>query len=215
MEHFLWQSFVTILVVVDPFLVIPAFLALTRNDTLANKRKTATKACLIGAIILVVFAFLGDKLLDVMSISEPAFRIAGGFLLLLVAIDMVVAKSHSGLVSTTGDEEEEARLREDVSVFPLAIPLIAGPGALTSLVVLMRQAETISSVMPLYVIGVTLIVIFITYISLLMSEHLMKVLGITGNNVLTRVFGIILAALAVQGMIHGITAVIKEIMAVS
>lgn len=211
MDQFLWQSFVTLLVVVDPFLVIPAFLALTRNDTVINKRKTATKACLIGAAILVIFAFLGDKLLDVMSISEPAFRIAGGFLLLLVAIDMVVAKSHSGLVSTTGDEEEEALHREDVSVFPLAIPLIAGPGALTSIVVLMRQAETLSSAMPLYVIGIALVVIGMTYICLLMSEYLMKILGITGNNVLTRVFGIILAALAVQGMIHGITAVGKSI----
>lgn len=211
MDEFLWQSFVTLLVVIDPFAVIPVFLALTRNDTVANKRKTAAKSCLIGGFILVSFAFLGDKLLDVMSISEPAFRIAGGFLLLLVAIDMVVAKRHSGLVSTTGDEQEESLQREDVSVFPLAIPLIAGPGGLTSIVVLMRQAETMSPTTPFYIIGITLLVIVITYVSLLASEYLMKILGITGNNVLTRVFGIILAALAVQGMIHGITSVVQGI----
>lgn len=211
MHEFLWQAFVTLLVVIDPFAVIPAFIGLTRNDTPANKRKTATKSCVIASIILVSFAIGGDKLLDVMSISEPAFRIAGGFLLLLAAIDMVVAKSHSGLVATTTDEEEEALHREDVSVFPLAIPLLAGPGALTSVVVLTRQAEGLSAIAPFYVISLALVVIAITYVCLLGSEFLMKILGITGTNVLTRVFGIILAALAVQSIINGLTIVLKGI----
>jgi len=142
MSQFLWQAFVTLFVVIDPFAVVPMFIYLTRNDTVPNKRHTALKASIIATVLLFSFAFLGDKLLDAMSISEPAFRIAGGFLLLLAAIEMVVARA-SGIRSTTGDEAEEASHRDDISVFPLAIPLIAGPGALTSIVVLMRQAEVI------------------------------------------------------------------------
>ena len=212
MNEFLWQAFVTLLVIIDPFAVVPMFVGLTRNDTVINKRKTALKACVIGTIILLLFAFLGDKLLDIMSISEPAFRIAGGFLLLLAAIDMVIAKSHSGMVSTTSDEDEESDTRDDVSVFPLAIPMIAGPGALTSLVVLMRQAEAQSNFMTAGVIIILLIILILTYISLLLGDYLMKALGVTGTNVLTRVFGIILSALAIQHIINGITILIKSAM---
>lgn len=215
MNEFLWQSFVTLLVVIDPFAVVPMFVSLTRNDTPLNKRKTAFKSCFIATIILIFFAFAGDYLLKAMSISEPAFRIAGGFLLLLAAIEMVVAKSHAGLRSTTLDEDEEATTRDDVSVFPLAIPMIAGPGALTSLVVLMRQAEGQAKLMPLGVIVVLFIVLILTYLSLRMGDRLMKLLGVTGTNVLTRVFGIILAALAIQSILNGIIIVIKDISALS
>ena len=174
MSQFLWQAFVTLFVIIDPFAVVPMFVALTRNESAISKRRTASKSTIIATILLLAFAFVGDKLLDAMSISEPAFRIAGGFLLLLAAIDMVVART-SGIRSTTGDEAEEAAHRDDISVFPLAIPLIAGPGALTSIVVLMRQAE---------------------------------VIGFKAE----RVFGIILAALAVQNIINGITMVVKDML---
>jgi multiple antibiotic resistance protein len=103
-------------------------------------------------------------------------------------------------------------MRDDVSVFPLAIPMIAGPGALTSLVVLMRQAETMPYYMTPGVVIVLLIVLIITYISLLLGDQLMRILGVTGTNVLTRVFGIILAALAVQSIINGIVIVLKGLM---
>lgn len=209
MSQFLWQALVTLFVIIDPFAVVPMFVSLTRNDTQISKRKTATKATIIAAILLLSFAFVGDKLLDAMSISEPAFRIAGGFLLLLAAIDMVVAKS-SGLRTTTGDETEEAAHRDDISVFPLAIPLIAGPGALTSIIVLMRQAEAMSFHAEMGVVLILVGVLLFTYFSLLIGDRLMKILGVTGTNVLTRVFGIILAALAIQNMINGITIVIKD-----
>jgi multiple antibiotic resistance protein len=209
MSQFLWQALVTLFVIIDPFAVVPMFVSLTRNDTQSSKRKTASKATIIATILLLSFAFVGDKLLDAMSISEPAFRIAGGFLLLLAAIDMVVAKS-SGLRTTTGDETEEAAHRDDISVFPLAIPLIAGPGALTSIIVLMRQAETMGFHVEMGVVLILIVVLLFTYLSLLAGDRLMKILGVTGTNVLTRVFGIILAALAVQNMINGITIVIKD-----
>lgn len=208
MSQFLWQALVTLFVIIDPFAVVPMFVSLTRNDTIASKRKTASKSTFIAAILLLSFAFLGDKLLDAMSISEPAFRIAGGFLLLLAAIEMVVARA-SGIRTTTGDEAEEAAHRDDISVFPLAIPLIAGPGALTSIVVLMRQAEVMGRTAEVGVVLVLIGVLLFTYFSLLIGDRLMKILGVTGTNVLTRVFGIILAALAVQNMINGITIVIK------
>jgi multiple antibiotic resistance protein len=198
-------------VIIDPFAVVPMFVALTRNETIASKRRTALKSTVIATILLLSFAFAGDKLLDAMSISEPAFRIAGGFLLLLAAIEMVVARA-SGIRSTTGDEAEEAAHRDDISVFPLAIPLIAGPGALTSVVVLMRQAEAMSLKASLGVVVILMGVLLITYGSLLIGDRLMKLLGVTGTNVLTRVFGIILAALAIQNIINGITMVIKGLM---
>lgn len=211
MSEFLWQAFVTLFVVIDPFAVVPMFVALTRNETTVNKRRTALKSTVIATILLLSFAFVGDKLLDALSISEPAFRIAGGFLLLLAAIEMVVARA-SGIRTTTGDEDEEAAHRDDISVFPLAIPLIAGPGALTSVVVLMRQAEAMDLKASLGVVLILMSVLLIIYLSLLMSDRLMKLLGVTGTNVMTRVFGIILAALAVQNMINGIIMVVKGMM---
>lgn len=211
MSLFFWQAFVTLIVVIDPFAVIPMFVSLTRNDTVASKRRTAFKSTFIATILLLSFAFVGDKLLDALSISEPAFRIAGGFLLLLAAIEMVVARS-SGFRSTTGDEAEEATHRDDISVFPLAIPLIAGPGALTSIVVLMRQAEVMGLQASIGVVLILICVLLFTYLSLLVGDRLMKVLGVTGTNVMTRVFGIILAALAVQNMINGVTMVVKGMM---
>lgn len=210
MQGFLWQAFVTLFVIIDPIAVLPMFIALTRNESIAYKRRTALKACIIATILLLTFAFIGDKLLDAMGISEPAFRIAGGFLLLLAAIEMVIAKS-SGIRSTTGDEAAEAAHRDDISVFPLAIPLIAGPGGLTSIVVLMRQAEEMSFLAELGVIIILIVVLLITYLSLLVGDRILKVLGVTGTNVLTRVFGIILAALAIQNIITGITIVVKSI----
>ena len=211
MNDFLWQAFVTLIVIIDPIAVVPMFVALTRNETTAHKRRTALKATVIATILLFIFAFVGDKLLDAMDISEPAFRIAGGFLLLLAAIEMVVART-SGIRSTTGDEAEEAAHRDDISVFPLAIPLIAGPGALTSVVVLMRQAETMHYTAQVGVIMVLVGVLLITYISLLLGDRILKVLGVTGTNVLTRVFGIILAALATQNVINGIKMIVLSTM---
>ena len=211
MSQFLWQAFITLFVVIDPFAVVPMFVALTRNETTAHKRHTAVKSTVIATILLLSFAFVGDKLLDALSISEPAFRIAGGFLLLLAAIEMVVARA-SGIRTTTGDEDEEAAHRDDISVFPLAIPLIAGPGALTSVVVLMRQAEAMDLKASLGVVLILIAVLLITYLSLLISDRLMKLLGVTGTNVMTRVFGIILAALAVQNIINGIIMVVKSMM---
>lgn len=208
MSDFLWQAFVTLLVIIDPFMVVPVFIGLTRTDSSAQRERTARKACIIAIILLVFFAIAGDKLLDVMGISQPAFRIAGGFLLFLAGIEMVMAKS-TGSRTPTNDEEKEATDKQDISVFPLAIPLIAGPGSMTSIVVLMREAEGIHFAAEISVILIAVFVLVLTYISMRLGEKLMKIMGVTGMNVLTRVFGVIVAALATQHIVHGISAVIK------
>ena len=208
MSDFLWQAFVTLLVIIDPFMVVPVFISLTRNDSSKLREKTAKKACVIAMILLVFFAIAGDKLLDMMGISQPAFRIAGGFLLLLAGIEMVMAKS-TGSRTPTNDEEKEAIDSDDISVFPLAIPLIAGPGAMTSIVVLMREAEGMHFTAGIGVICIAIFVLVLTYIAMRLGERLMKVMGVTGMNVLTRVFGVIVAALATQHIVHGVTAVVK------
>lgn len=209
-SDFLWQSFITLLVIIDPFAVLPVFINLVGDAPEKHRMKTARKATLIGVLLILLFAFLGDKLLDVMGISEPAFRIAGGGLLLLVAIDMVIAANEGSSRHPTDDERREASEREDVSVFPLAIPLIAGPGTLVSVVVLMRQAEIQGVVCQLSLILIIAVVVLITYLTLTFSDRIMRVLGVTGTNVLTRVFGIILASLAVQNIITGILTIIKN-----
>lgn len=209
MVELLSTAFVTLIVIIDPFAVVPMYVALTRSQSADEKKATALKATAIGTIILISFAFAGDKLLDAMNISEPAFRIAGGFLLLLAAMEMVMARTSGGMQSTTGAETKEAIHRDDVSVFPLAIPLIAGPGAMTSVVVLMRKAEAMGPVAMAGIIGVLLLTLLLTYISLRAGDRMMETLGVTGTNVLTRVFGIILAALAVQFMINGAVEVVK------
>jgi len=140
-------SAVALMVTIDPIGTGPVFAALTRGSDDAHRRRMAVKGVVIAAVILFVFAFVGEFLLRALGIGFPAFRIAGGILLLLLAIDMAFARP-SGLRSTTEPEQEEASHKDDISVFPLAIPLIAGPGALTSLLLLMGRARATPSRRP-------------------------------------------------------------------
>ena len=195
-------AFVTLFVVIDPFGVAPVFAGLTKDDSLARKRQIALKASVISGIILLSFAFVGDWLLDNLHISEPSFRMAGGILLLLTAIDMVVAK-HSGISSTTKAENVEASESTDISVFPLSVPLIAGPGGLAAITILMRSVEG-DVVLQLGVVMVLVLVLALTYVMLLLSGYMGKLLGVTGLNVITRILGIILADLAVQFIVDGV-----------
>ncbi|HSC46483.1 MAG TPA: MarC family protein [Gammaproteobacteria bacterium] len=195
------NMFIVLLVVIDPVGVTPVFGALTRGGGDLHRRRMAVKGTALAALILLLFAFIGDWLLDTLGITLPAFKIAGGILLFLIAIDMVFARQSGGR-STTGREEEEARFKEDISVFPLAFPLIAGPGALTTILLMVGESHG----RPLYfisMIGVLLTVLSLTLVCLLGAGWLMKLLGETGANVMDRLFGVILAALAVQFVIDG------------
>jgi multiple antibiotic resistance protein len=198
------NMFIVLLVVIDPVGVTPVFGALTRGGGDLHRRRMAVKGTALAALILLLFAFIGAWLLDTLGITLPAFKIAGGILLFLIAIDMVFARQSGGR-STTGREEEEARFKEDISVFPLAFPLIAGPGALTTILLMVGESHG----RPLYfisMIGVLLLVLLLTLVCLLGAGRLMRLLGETGANVMDRLFGVILAALAVQFVIDGVRA---------
>lgn len=208
--QFIQQVFIKLFVVIDPFSVVPMFVMLTRNEPWITRKYTAIKACMIATCVLVLFAFLGDKLFKWLSVSESAFNIAGGGLLLLAAAEMVLAK-HSGLHATTVDENKEALTRDDISVFPLAFPLIAGPGALTTVVMVMRQAEKVGFMAQVNVAVIVCFVLLLTYVTMRLGEYLMAFLGVIGTNVLTRVFGIILAAMAVQIMINGFLSIVPSL----
>jgi multiple antibiotic resistance protein len=195
-------AFATFFVIIDPIGVVPLFVALTPGMDPAQRRRTAVRAVIIATGILLTFTLVGQLLLKYLGVSLPAFRIAGGLLLLLLAIDMVVVKS-SGLRSTTPKEDEEAAHRPDITVFPLAIPLIAGPGSITSVMLLHSKQEG-DIINQLIVAGVMIGVLLMLLAGLMLSERIMKVLGVTGVNVITRVFGIILAALAVSNIVEGL-----------
>jgi len=204
--EFLLQAFVTLLVIVNPFSVVPIFVSLTQGDSFAAKKKIVKKACLISTSLLLFFALAGDKLLDLMRITPHAFRITGGLLLLLTAIKMVVSEGAKRPASSDAPETANAN---DISVYPLAIPLLAGPGALTTVVLLMQEATDLHLHMAFGVIAVVCLVTAIAWACLLLGDRLMSLLGDTGTNVLTRVFGIILAAVSVDNIIKGIITVFK------
>jgi multiple antibiotic resistance protein len=201
----LTTAFVTFLVTVDPFGVAPLFVGLTAHASAAERRRLAVRGVVIGSAILIVFALVGEPLLRALGIGLPAFRIAGGILLLLLAVDMVMARQ-SGLRTMTPGEDAETHSRSDISVFPLGIPLIAGPGAITSVVLLVGKVSGDIAAQAA-VIGVLVGVLILTLICLLLAGQLMRLLGVTGINVISRVSGIIVAALAVQFMIDGVRAI--------
>jgi len=199
---FLLNTFVTLLVVLDPVGLAPLYMGLTVGATHLERRQMALRGVGIAALVLLAFSLGGQALLSALGVSLAAFRIAGGLLLFLLAMDMILAR-HTGARSTTDQEQDEARQHKDISVFPLAIPLIAGPGAMTSLLLLMGRAGE-DPMLLTALFALLLLVLGLCLAALLLSEHLMRLLGITGANVVSRVLGIILAALAVQFVLDGL-----------
>ncbi|MGE3474420.1 MAG: MarC family protein [Rhodospirillaceae bacterium] len=197
-------AFVNFIVIIDPIGVVPFFMSHTAHLDPASRRATALKSITIAAAILLVFTVIGQPLLHYLGVSVAAFRIAGGVLLLLLAVDMVLVKE-SGIRAVTPKEEEEATHRPDVAVFPLAVPLIAGPGAITS-VILLQSQNAASLAGRSIVAGVMVAVLLITGLAFLVAGPIMRMLGVTGINVMTRVLGIILAALAVSNILEGLRA---------
>ncbi len=202
MVDFFWQSFVIFAVTVDPIGLVPLFLAATLNYADTQRSQIAFRATLIATGILVAFAVGGEKFLNILGIGFPALRIAGGILLFLVAIDMLLVRE-SGLRSAVHAEMEEAGIQHNIAVFPLAIPLIAGPGAITSIILLMGQTGS-DLTQQILVIGALLCVLAFTLLLFIGATKVQRFLGITGINVVTRVMGIILASLACQFVIDGI-----------
>jgi multiple antibiotic resistance protein len=195
----LLYDFVTLFVVIDPVGCAAIFAAMTPSTTVQQRNVMARKATLWAGAILFIFAFLGEALLSALGIGMPAFRIAGGLMLLLLAIEMVFARPRR----VTRDEDEETGHRHDITVFPLAFPLIAGPGAMTTVVLLLGRADSQPG-HAAAVLAVLALVMLLVLICLVGAGHVFRVLGVTGSNVISRVLGIILAALAVQFIIDGV-----------
>ena len=206
MFEFAVTAFVTLFVIFDPFGNVPIFLSITPDSSPAERRRIALRASLVAGVVLVVFGIGGEQFLKALGITLPAFKIAGGILLLLLAVEMVFAR-HSGLRTTTSSEEEEAAHRHDVAVFPLAIPLIAGPGAITSMLLMMGGA-TAGLLQKAAVLAVLAIVLAVNFAVLVYGSQILARVGLTGINVLTRIFGIVLTALAAQFIIDGVRDVL-------
>jgi multiple antibiotic resistance protein len=192
------KALLTLFVVMDPVGLAPVFLALAGSRSATAQRRIALKSVLVAGGILGAFGIGGAWLLDRLEISMNAFRVAGGILLFLIAVDMVLAQHER----ETKEEEEEARSRDDISVFPLAIPMIAGPGTLASLMILVTEAH-VHRLGLVLVLGMAAIVLSLSYLALRLATPLGRLLGQTGVNVVTRVLGVLLAALAVQYVADG------------
>ncbi len=194
---FLITAFATLFVVIDPPGLVPLFIALTRGMGPDKRRAMAQRACIIATCLLLLFGVAGETILEFIGISMPAFRIAGGILLFLTALDMLFERR------TQRREGQQAEPDHDPSVFPLATPLIAGPGAIATMILLVGQAGP-DWVATLWVLGLLFVMMAVTYAFLLASPPLERMLGRTGVIVITRLLGMLLAALSVQFVIDGV-----------
>jgi multiple antibiotic resistance protein len=199
--EFLVSAFVTLLVVVDPVGLVPTFLAITHDLPRSARVTVAWRASLIAALVLAGSALIGDWLLRTMSITLPAFRIAGGLLLFSIASEMVFGVRIERQ-SQQAEQAVEERVR-NIAAFPLAVPLMAGPGAITATVLLAGRGggEPLRLVLLLGVIAAVLALCVVTF---MLAARIAGLLGITGNIVLSRLLGVLLAALAVQYVVDGV-----------
>ncbi|TQM92521.1 multiple antibiotic resistance protein [Roseinatronobacter monicus] len=201
---FLMTAFVTLFVVIDPIGTAPLFLALTQGMDTAKRRAIGVRACIIAAILLALFGVAGEDFLRFIGISMPAFQIAGGILLFLTALDMLFDRRTQRRRDHA--DEGDGAPADDPSVFPLAMPLIAGPGAMASMVLLIGDAGRTAQGVAL-VTAVMLVVILLVFLAFLSAGLIERLLRRTGTMVVTRLFGLLLAALSVQFVLNGATAI--------
>jgi multiple antibiotic resistance protein len=195
------SAFVTFFVVIDPLGCAPIYAGLTRGASAVQARNMALRATVIAAIILLIFALFGQQLLAALDIELNSFRIAGGLMLFFIAFDMVFEKRTQRRESRA--EKLAARLEvEDVSVFPMAMPMLAGPGAIAAVMLLMNEVSRLSE--RLEVLAALLAVLVITGASLVAAAPLVRLLGDKVEAVITRLLGVLLAALAAQYVIDGV-----------
>ncbi len=201
--EFLISAFVTLLVVVDPLGLVPAFIAVTHDLPNRARRAVALRACLIAALVLAGSALIGDWLLRTLSITLPAFRIAGGLLLFSIASEMVF-----GVRITRQSQQAEEALDEhvrNIAAFPLAVPLMAGPAAITATVLLAGRTDGQAARLAA-LLGVIVVVMAICLAVFALASQIARLMGTTGNVVASRLLGVLLAALAVQFVIDGVRA---------
>ena len=193
-------AFIALFVIVDPIGIAPVFAGLTQGTSAGHQRKMALKGTLIGLLILVFFAFVGKPFLNALGISMDGLRVAGGIMLFIIALEMVMEKRSERKQETA---EKLDDYFEDISVFPVALPLLAGPGSIATIMLLMANYEADFSAQMAIVAALGLVML-LTLIIFFMAGKVMDFLGPTVNAVLTRLLGIILAALAAQYILDGI-----------
>jgi len=185
---------------VDPFAVIPMFLAMTLDMPESMRRAMARRSALTCAAVLCVFAAAGSLIFKAFGITLPAFKIAGGIILLLIGLDMLQARQST--TKATPEEQQEGAEKEDASIIPLGIPMLAGPGAISTVMVLVGEAHAIWQHAVVY--GVILLTSYASYMVLSGADHVRRYLGNTGIRIMTRLMGLLLVALAVQFVANGL-----------
>lgn len=201
------SAFVTLFVVIDPPGCAPIYAGLTKGATATQSRSMAIRACVIAGLILVIFALFGENLLGALHIELDSFRIAGGLMLFLIALDMVFEKRtqrrEQRAEKVTAEHVEGTEI-EDVSVFPMAMPMLAGPGAIASIMLLTAKAHGVEA--TLAVLAALVVVLLLTLLALIAASPLMRLFGARVEAVITRLLGVLLAALAAQYVIDGLKA---------
>jgi multiple antibiotic resistance protein len=189
----------SVLFIVDPIAVIPTYLVITQRETADQRSVTARRACFAAGLILIAFALFGSLIFEIFGITIEAFRIAGGLILWVVAMDMLHGERKT---QESRPEITEGQVKEDVAVTPLAMPMLAGPGAISTIMVLAGQARTMPQ--KLVVHAAIIVTMLISLIVLRVGERLVLRMGQTGIRVMTRIMGLLLAAIAVQFVITGV-----------
>ncbi len=196
---FITQSFVTLFSVVDPIATVPIFLSMTLDNTAAERRRYARNASLTAVAVLLFFLAFGQAVFQFFEISLTALRIAGGIILLIISLDLLKA-THTG-VRVVAAEAEEGMLKHDISITPLGVPMLGGPGAISTVMVVSahgpKEGTTLNMVLVILLVGAT------CFLSLRAAEWIRKKFGVTGINVVSRLMGLLLLAMAVQTLMIG------------
>ncbi len=199
LARFALVTLTAVLFIVDPIAVVPTYLVITQDETAEERRRTARRACVAMTLLLIVFAASGTLLFRAFGITLPAFRTAGGLILWFVAMDMLRGERRT---QEGRDEVAEGRAKEDVALTPLAIPMLAGPGAISTVIVLSSEARGAAQTLIVY--GAIVVTGLVSFVALRLGESLLVRLGKTGIRVVTRIMGLLLAAVAVQFVLSGV-----------
>ncbi len=201
MFNYFLVAFPAIFTIVNPLGAVGPFLAMTAGDSIEKRQSTAYRACVLATIVLAVCAAIGGILFQFLGITLPALKIAGGILLFMVAVDMLNARESGS--RATDEERQEGAMKDDIAIFPLGIPLLSGPGSMISVFILMEKAKPGMDQALIFVsIGATMLVSFIL---LRQASRFARLFGATGINVMSRMMGLVLAAIAVQFILTGLT----------
>lgn len=198
-------SFIALFIIVDPIINVPLFLSILENFSESSRKAMIKKSVLIAAIVLIVFTLLGNYIFRALGIGIYSFKIAGGILLSIISMEMLFGRQSK--TESTREEKDEMRVKEDLTITPMAVPLLTGPGAITTGIVLFNAAKSTADQAVLFI---NIVFVFIlSYVILTKSDYIFKLLGYTGTKVIVRLMGLMLLAISVQFVITGIFEAVK------